>query len=52
MNGESVVSASQILVKQQGVKQQGVKQQNQTNHGVGRKVVKLWYIAKEVVGIW
>jgi hypothetical protein len=46
MNGESVVSASQILVKQQGV-----KQQNETNHGVGRKVVKLWYIAKEVVGI-
>jgi hypothetical protein len=35
MNGESILSASQIMVKHQGV-----KQQNQTNHGVGHNMVK------------
>jgi hypothetical protein len=42
MNGESIVSASQIMVKQQGL-----KQQKQTNY----EMVKLWCIGTEVVGI-
>ncbi len=46
MNGESIVSASQIMVKQQGS-----KQQKQTNHGTDHEMVKLWCIGTEVVGI-
>jgi hypothetical protein len=47
MTDEGNVFASQILVSQH----QGVKQQKQTNHGVGHKMFKLWFIVKEVVGI-
>jgi hypothetical protein len=46
MNGESIMSASQIMVKQQGL-----KQQNQTIHGADHEMVKLWCIGMEVVGI-
>ena len=46
MNKESIVSASQIMVKQQGL-----KQQKQTNHGADHENVKLWCIGMEVVGI-
>ena len=47
MNVEScVMSASQIMVKQQGL-----KQQKQTNHGIDHEMVKLWCIGTEIVGI-
>ena len=46
MNGESIVSASQVMVKQQGL-----KQQKRTNHGADHEMVKLWCIGTEVVGI-
>jgi hypothetical protein len=46
MKRESIASASQIMVKQQGL-----KQQKQTNHGADHGNVKLWCIGTEVVGI-
>ncbi len=46
MNQESIVSASQIMVKQQGL-----KQQKQTNYGADHEMVKLWCIGTEVLGI-
>jgi hypothetical protein len=46
MNGESIVSASQIMVEQKGL-----KQQKQTKHGTDHEIVELWCIVKEVVGI-
>ena len=47
LNRESIVSASQIMVKQH----QGLKQQKQTNCGAEHENVKLWCIGMEVVGI-
>jgi hypothetical protein len=41
MNGERIVSASQIMVKQQ----------KQMIHGADHEMIKLWCIGMEVVGI-
>jgi hypothetical protein len=43
MDGLSIVSASQIMVKRQGLKHQ----QKQTNHGAHHEMVKLWCIGTD-----